>query len=263
MNTNINNNAHSHNEIDVNGKKVYFASDVHLGSPSHKNPLEIEKKFVNWLESIKNDAKEIYLVGDIFDFWFEYKKAIPRGFTRFISKLCDLNDAKIPVHFITGNHDIWIFDYLPSETGIIVHKKPIIVEIDGSKFFIAHGDGLTKNEKTYNIMKKIFHNRVAQWFFRWLHPDIGIKIAEIWSRQSRKSRSDNRVLVPEKERLVDWAIEKLKKEYFDFFIFGHRHIEKDMKIKEKSRVIYLGDWVKIFSYGVWDGNNFELKYYKE
>jgi len=154
-------------------KNIYFASDVHLGAPYHHSKFEAERKFVNWLESVKDSAKEIYLLGDIFDFWFEYKKAIPKGHARFLGKLCDLKDAGIPVHFITGNHDVWIFDYLPSETGIIVHKKPITKNFDGFRFFIAHGDGLTKHEKTYKIMKKIFHNSVAQWFFRWLHPDIG------------------------------------------------------------------------------------------
>ncbi|MCL2073154.1 MAG: UDP-2,3-diacylglucosamine diphosphatase [Marinilabiliaceae bacterium] len=247
---------------ELSQKKIYFASDVHLGAPYHVNPIEIEKKFVNWLDSIKDSAKVIYLLGDIFDFWFEYKKVVPRGFARFIGKLCELNDLGIHLHFITGNHDIWIFDYLPSETGIIVHKEPIILKIDGFRFFIAHGDGLTKHEKSYRRMKKLFQNRVAQWFFRWLHPDIGIKIAETWSKNSRKSNRGLNVCRNENEPLVIWANEFLQKHHFDFFIFGHRHIANDMKINNNSRVIFLGDWINHFTYGVWDGNNFELKNYE-
>ena len=240
-------------------KNIYFASDVHLGSPTIENLRENERRFVAWLDSIKDSAKAIYLLGDIFDFWFEYKRSIPKGFTRFLGKLCELNDEGIPVHFFTGNHDVWIFDYLPSETGIIVHKEPLITEIDGFRFFIAHGDGLTKQEKLFRKIKKVFNNKVAQWFFRWLHPDLGIKLANFWSRKSRHQNHSAEFRGDENEILILWAKETLEKEHFDYFVFGHRHIAKITNIN-KSKIIYLGDWVTIFSYGVWNGTNFEMKY---
>jgi len=244
------------------GKKIYFASDVHLGAPQIEDLQKHERIFVSWLDSIKDNAEEIYLLGDIFDFWFEYKRAIPKGFSRFIGKLCELNDAGIPVHFFTGNHDIWIFDYLPAETGIIVHKKPLITEFDGFRFFIAHGDGLTRYETKLKIYKKVFNNKIAQWFFRWLHPDIGIKIAEIWSNQNRKKNTKPEFKGVGNEWLILWANEMIKKEHYDYFIFGHRHIDKINILNEKSRLIYLGDWISLFSYGEWDGKDFKLKYFK-
>ena len=245
------------------GKKIYFVSDVHLGAPQIDNSKEHERTFVNWLDSIKETAEAVYLLGDIFDFWFEYKKSIPKGFSRFLGKLCEFYDAGIPVHFFTGNHDIWIFDYLPAETGIIVHKKPTIKEIDGFRFFIGHGDGLTKYEKKLKVYKWIFNNRVAQWFFRWLHPDVGIKIAQIWSGYNQTKHKEAKFQGIENEWLVLWANETLKNEHFDFFVFGHRHITKDVNLNDKSRLIYLGDWISLFSYGEWDGEKFELKFNKD
>ena len=247
-------------------KKIYFASDVHLGAPTIDNPREHERRFVRWLDSIKDTASEIYLLGDIFDFWFEYKKVVPRGFSRFIGKLCELTDAGITVHFFTGNHDIWIFDYLPSETGVIVHKKPQIRELDGFRFYIAHGDGLTRYEKVYRLLKAVFNNKVAQWFFRWLHPDIGIRFATAWSKQSRKKNTNDRyekIKADGDKWLISWAKETLEKEHFDFFIFGHRHLAMDTNLTANSRFIYLGDWINLFSYGEWDGSRFELKKFEK
>ena len=247
-------------------KKIYFASDAHLGAPTIKDARAHEQRFVRWLDSIKNSAREVYLVGDIFDFWFEYKKAVPKGHTRFLGKLCELTDAGIPVHFFTGNHDIWVFDYLPAETGVIVHYKPLITEIDGKKFLIAHGDGLTPYEKSYNRLKSVFTNPFAQWLFRHIHPDLGIWIATFWSRKSREKNqnSDGAVFKGEdKEWLVLWAKEQLNKTHYDYFIFGHRHVVKDLALNNTTRFIYLGDWVKHFSYGEWDGSGFELKFFKE
>ena len=244
------------------GKKIYFASDVHLGAPTINNQREHERRFVGWLDSIKDTASEIYLLGDIFDFWFEYKKAVPKGFSRFLGKLSELTDAGITVHFFTGNHDIWIFDYLPSETGVVVHKEPQIREIDGFRFFIAHGDGLTRFENGYRILKSVFNNKVAQWFFRWLHPDIGIWFATAWSKKSREKNTNARYEEKKAEGdkwLISWAKEILEKEHFDFFIFGHRHVAMDIDLTSNSRFVYLGDWISLFSYGEWDGSRFELK----
>ncbi|HLW07923.1 MAG TPA: UDP-2,3-diacylglucosamine diphosphatase [Marinilabiliaceae bacterium] len=245
--------------------KIYFASDVHLGAPTIANGREHENKFVRWLETIKDTAREIYLVGDIFDFWFEYKKVIPKGHTRFLGKLCELTDAGIPVYFFTGNHDIWVFDYLPKETGVVVHRKPVIKELDGKRFFIAHGDGLTHFEKSYNRLKSVFTNPLAQWVFRHIHPDYGIRLASFWSRKSRENNQniENSAYKGENEWLVIWAKEYLKKEHFDYFIFGHRHVAKDIPLNENSHLIFLGDWIHLFSYGEWDGIKLEIKYFTE
>jgi UDP-2,3-diacylglucosamine hydrolase len=247
-------------------KKIYFASDAHLGAPTISNHREHEKRFVTWLDSVKNDAREIFLMGDIFDFWFEYRHVIPQGHTRFLGKLCELTDSGIPVHFFTGNHDIWVFDYLPHETGVIVHKKPYLPTIDGKRFFLAHGDGLTPDEKAYKRLKSVFTNKLAQRLFKCLHPDLGVTIANFWSR---KSRENNQALCTatfqgeENEWLIKFAKEKLKSEHFDYFIFGHRHVAIDLQLNENSKLCYLGDWIKLFSYAEWDGKKLSLKYFKK
>jgi UDP-2,3-diacylglucosamine hydrolase len=205
-------------------------------------------------------------MGDIFDFWFEYKKAVPKGFTRLLGKLAELTDAGIPVHFFTGNHDIWIFDYLPAETGVIVYREPVIREIDGKRFFLAHGDGLSPEEKSYNRLKSIFTNKFAQKLFRIIHPDLGISMAGFWSRKSREKNmaADGSVFQGEEyEWLISWANERIKKEHFDYFIFGHRHLAKTFHLSKQTKLIYLGDWITNFSYGEWDGSEFHLKFFTD
>lgn len=247
-------------------KKIYFASDAHLGAPTIHNPREHEKRFVAWLDSIKSSAREIYLMGDIFDFWFEYRHAVPRGHTRFLGKLAELTDMGIPVHFFTGNHDIWIFDYLPAETGVTVHTEPYLPIIDNKQFFLAHGDGLTAYEKNYSRLKAIFTNRLAQKLFSWLHPDIGVSLARFWSRKSRENNQNTDSATfkgEENEWLIEFAKKKLQSRHFDFFVFGHRHVAIDLPLNPKSRIIYLGDWINIFSYAEWDGEKLSLKYFNQ
>lgn len=248
-----------------NRNKIYFASDVHLGAQTIPNGREHEQKFVRWLDSIKNTAQEIYLLGDIFDFWFEYKKVIPKGHTRLLGKLCELTDSGITIYFFTGNHDIWVFDYLPEETGVIVHRKPVIRELNGQRFFIAHGDGLTPFEKKYNRLKAVFTNPVAQWLFRQIHPDWGIRLAKFWSRKSRENNQDTEksAFKGDNEWLVVWTKEYLKKEHFDYFVFGHRHVAKEIELSKTSKLIFLGDWIHHFTYGEWDGKQLEIKYFTE
>ncbi len=244
-------------------KKIFFASDVHLGAHSIRNHREHEHIFVSWLESIKDEAGELYLMGDIFDFWFEYSHVIPRGFTRFLGKLCEFTDRGIPVHFFTGNHDIWIFDYLPRETGVIVHREPFTTVLYNKRFFLAHGDGLTPYEKTYNRLKSVFTSPLAQTLFKWIHPDLGIPMAKFWSRKSRNKNDQLHTATfqgEEKEWLIEFAKQTLEKEHYDFFVFGHRHIVREVMIAPQSRVFYLGDWITHFSYGEWDGENFRLKF---
>jgi len=243
------------------GKKVYFASDVHLGAPALNNNLQREKLFVKWLNQVKDDAKAIYLMGDIFDFWFEYKRAVPRGFTRVLGKLAEICDSGIEVHFFTGNHDIWVFDYLPNEIGVIVHRDVVRTEIEGKKFFLAHGDGLGPYDKGYKILKKIFTNKFLQWCFARLHPNFSIGLALNWSSHSRLS--DGKVEADQfrgtdNEWLVLFAKDILKNEDFDYFVFGHRHWPCNIELNEKSRYINTGDWISHFTYAVFDGEKMEL-----
>ena len=225
--------------------------------------IEREKILVRWLEEIRQDATEIYLVGDIFDYWFEYKKVVPRGFTRFLGKIAEITDQGIPVHYFTGNHDVWVFDYLPKEIGIEVHNGPVTRTYNGKKFFIAHGDGLWKGEKGYHLMKKVFTSRTAQWLYARLHPNFSTSFAHWWSKKSRYSKEISAEFLGEdKEVLILFTKEKLKEEYFDYFIYGHRHLPLEFDLSGGSKMFYLGDWVVNFTYAVFDGEKVELKRYK-
>lgn len=226
------------------------------------NNKERERLFGRWLEEIRHDAAAIFLMGDIFDFWFEYKKVVPRGFTRILGKIAECTDQGIPVHFFTGNHDLWVFDYLPSETGVIMHYEPFRTEYGGRRFFLAHGDGLDAGDKGYLFVKKIFTSKCLQWFFTKIHPDLGIKLAHTWSKSSRlaKTGTEN-AFRGEEEGIYRYALSILKNEQVDYFIFGHRHRLTDMAISDKSRFILLGEWIKTFSFGVFDGESFRLKKY--
>lgn len=245
-------------------KKIYFASDFHLGVPDYESSIVREKLIVKWLDEIKQDAEEVFLMGDLFDFWFEYKTAVPKGFVRLQGKIAELCDSGIPVHVFTGNHDMWMFDYLPKEIGIKLYRKEITREFNGKKFFLGHGDGLGPGDHGYKFIKKVFANPVCQWLFARIHPNLGISIANYWSRKSRIANKDvdEKFHGEENEWLVIHSKEILQKEYFDYFIFGHRHLPLDIKLNEKSRYINLGEWVKFNSYAVFDGTNLELKYYK-
>lgn len=254
----------SSSQVLPDGKKIYFASDFHLGIPDHVSSLEREKRIVRWLNEISHDAHSIFLVGDLFDFWFEYKHAVPRGFSRLIGTIAGLCDDGINVHVFTGNHDMWIFDYLPKETGASLYREPIQLEFNSKKFFIGHGDGLGPGDRGYKLIKKVFASKVCQWLFARLHPNFGIGLANFWSGTSRNSNmeSDKKFLGEDQEWLAIYAKEVLIKEHFDYFIFGHRHMMLDIKVGPNSRYINLGDWISSFSYGVFDGENFELNQYE-
>ncbi len=242
--------------------KIYFASDAHLGSNVFGDPLMVEKRLVRWLDSIKHDAKTLYLLGDIFDFWFEYKYVVPRGFTRFLGKISEMSDMGIEIHFFIGNHDIWIFDYLTKETGAIVHKKPYITEIEGKKFFLAHGDGLGDKSKSFKLIRYIFHNRLCQILFASIHPRWSIGFAHIWSRHSRQQglKEPAGYFGEDKEHLVLFAKEYLQQDSgIDYFIFGHRHILLDLMLSKKNRMMIIGDWIQYYSYAVFDGNEMLLE----
>ncbi len=240
--------------------KIYFASDFHLGYPDFHRSLSREKKIIRWLDEIKKDAEEIYLLGDIFDFWYEYKKVVPRGFTRFLGKIAEITDSGIKVHFFTGNHDIWIYDYLPQEIGIILHRKAKTMIIGNKKFYIAHGDGLGGFDWKYNILKKIFTNKILQFLFSRLHPNFALFLGQKWSlsRDTKIVKKDG-YLGDDKEFLVLHSKEIQKKEEHNFFIYGHRHFPKKIKISKNSEYFNTGDWISHFSYCVFDGEKMKIK----
>lgn len=238
------------------GKKIYFASDNHLGAPNLEESLVREKKFVSWLDTIKKDAEAIFLVGDIFDFWFEYSEVVPKGFTRTLGKLAEISDAGIPIHYFAGNHDMWLVDYFQKELNLTVHNKPKIFTINDKKFFVGHGDGLGPGDKSFKIMKKIFKNPFFNWCFRCVHPDLGIKLGKYLSNKNRlkSSLEDLKFNGNENEWLTKYCKEKLKNEHYDYFIFGHRHIPLEIELTPNSTYINLGDWITHFSYAVFDGH---------
>ena len=248
---------------------IYFASDFHLGIPDGKSSLVREKKLIRWLTMVEQDAEAIYLMGDLFDFWFEYKTVVPKGYTRLFGKLAELTDKGIPVHFFKGNHDFWAFDYLNTEAGVIIHNDTQEAELKGKKFFLAHGDGLGPGDKRYKFMKKVFLFRFNQRLFRWLHPDLGTKMGLYFSRGSRisnmiKEDKDQNYYLHEKEYLLVFSREMASKNPdIDYFVFGHRHIPTNIKVSDKASCIILGDWVKHFSYGKYDGETFEIKYFEK
>ncbi|WP_276388843.1 UDP-2,3-diacylglucosamine diphosphatase [Eudoraea chungangensis] len=243
------------------GKKIYFASDNHLGAPDSIKSLSREKRFVKWLDEIKDDAAAIFLLGDLFDFWFEYKTVVPKGFTRTLGKLAEITDNGIPIFYFVGNHDLWMNGYFENELNIPVFHKPQEFIIGGSTFFIGHGDGLGPGDKGYKRMKKLFTNPVAKWFFRWLHPDLGVRIAQYFSIKNKLISGDEdiRFLGEDKEWLVQYAKRKLETKHTDYFIFGHRHLPLDIDLGHTSTYINLGDWINYFTYGVFDGKKFDLK----
>jgi UDP-2,3-diacylglucosamine hydrolase len=241
--------------------KIYFISDVHLGLYPPEHSLEREKILVQWLDSIKLDATEIYLLGDIFDFWHEYRKVAPRGFTRFLGKLAEMSDKGITIHFFTGNHDLWVYDYLPAEIGLILYREHVIREIDGFRFFIGHGDGVEKHDYGYKLLKVVFTNKVLQWLFAGVHPNLAFALGHRWSRTSRYAKGiiAESYRGDEREWQVAFAKETLKTNPVDFFVFGHRHIPFDVRVGEKARVINLGDWITHFTYALWHNKTLEIK----
>ncbi len=243
------------------GKKIYFSSDNHLGAPTREQSLPREKKFVAWLDSIKEDAAAIFLLGDLFDFWFEYKTVVPKGFTRTLGKLAELTDAGIPVYYFVGNHDLWMNGYFEKELNIPVHHKPQQFTINHTSFFIGHGDGLGPGDKGYKRMKKVFTNPVAKWFYKWLHPDWGVKLAQYLSVKNKLISGDEDItfLGEEKEWLVQYAKRKLLQQHYDYFVFGHRHLPLEIALNERSTYVNLGDWITYFTYGVFDGEKFSLE----
>ncbi len=248
-------------EILLGDKKIFFASDFHLGVPDHASSIEREKRIIAWLDQIKPEAHSIYLLGDIFDFWFEYKHAIPKGFIRLQGKLAALRDEGIPIIFFTGNHDMWMFDYFPKELGIPIYREPIVLGCNQQKLLIGHGDGLGPGDSSYKILKKIFASKVCQWLFARIHPNLGIGIAQRWSRSSRISNTkrEEKFQGEENEFLLTYCKDLEKTDHHDYYIFGHRHLPLDLQVGDASRYINLGEWVHFNTYAVYDGKTVALK----
>lgn len=251
-------------KIDLpEGKKIYFASDQHFGAPTPQESKPRERKFVQWLDQIKADAHTLFLMGDLFDFWHEWKYVVPRGFVRLLGKIAELKDSGVQIYFFVGNHDLWMKNYFEEELEIPVFFEKQYVQINQKKFLLAHGDGLGPGDKGYKRMKKLFTHPLAQWGFRWLHPDIAMRLALYLSQKNKmiSGEEDKAFLGEDKEFLILYSKNKLKAEKIDYFVYGHRHLPMVLNLSPEAYYINLGDWISYFTYGVYDGAHFELKEY--
>ena len=244
-------------------KKIYFASDQHFGAPTPELSFVREQKFVAWLSEIQKDAEAIFLLGDLFDFWFEYKTVVPKGFVRVLGKLAEIRDSGIPIYFFVGNHDLWMTDYFEKELNIAVFYDNQEFTFNNKTFLIGHGDGKGPGDKGYKRMKKVFTNSFAKSIFRWLHPDLGVKLAQYLSVKNKliSGDADVKFLGAENEWLVQYAKRKLETKHYNYFVFGHRHLPLILEVGTDSSYVNLGDWIGYFTFGVFDGNTFELKEY--
>lgn len=253
-------------QIDLqSGKKIYFASDQHFGVPDLQQSRIREEKFIRWMDSIKKNAQVLFLMGDLFDFWHEWKYVVPKGYIRVLGKIAELKDCGIDIYFFVGNHDLWMKNYFEVELGIPVFFEKKYYEISSKKLLLAHGDGLGPGDKGYKRMKKVFTNPFAQWAFRWLHPDIAMKIANYMSQKNKliSGVEDQKFLGEDKEFLIQYSKEKLKTEQIDYFVFGHRHLPLIFELENNSKYINLGDWISYFTYGVFDGQKFDLEKFED
>lgn len=245
----------------VTGKKIYFASDNHLGAPTMAESRPRELKFVSWLDSVKHDAQAIFLLGDLFDFWMEYKTVIPKGFTRTLGKLAEISDSGIPIYYFVGNHDLWMNGYFEEELQIPVFHRPQTFSINNRIFLIGHGDGLGPGDKGYKRMKKVFTNPFAKWLYRWLHPDWGVRLAQHLSVKNKviSGEEDTTFLGEEGEWLIQYAKRKLESDHYDYFVFGHRHLPLEIELTPDSKYVNLGDWITFYTYGEFNGDQLVLK----
>jgi UDP-2,3-diacylglucosamine hydrolase len=245
-------------------KSIYFISDAHLGSRLVENPREHEARLVRWLDSVKHTASTIYLLGDMFDFWFEYRTVVPKGFVRFFGKLAELVDSGIEIHFFIGNHDIWVFNYFEKEIGLTVHHEPLTVKHFGKTFYLRHGDGVEDNETGFRFIRKIFHNKFLQKCFMCVPPRLGQNLGYWWAKKSRENLTDNKTKYKgeDGENIVRFAKKYAETHKIDYFVFGHRHILLNLQLANKETLIILGDFIQYFSYGKFDGKNFELEMFE-
>ena len=243
--------------------KIYFASDFHLGSPNLEESHKRENLIIKWLTEIEKDAKAIYLVGDIFDFWFEYKTVVPKGFVRLLAKIANITDNGTPVHLFVGNHDLWMKNYLTTEIGVTIHHRNIIIEEGNKKLFIGHGDGLGDGDYFYKLLRKFFTSKVCQWGFARLHPNFALTLAHAWSRSSRKSGEEANFISNEKEILFGYCQKQQKLNPVDYYVFGHRHLPLELKLDDKAKYVNTGDWLQHNTYAVLESGNLNLKVYNK
>jgi len=246
-------------------KSIYFASDQHFGAPTREKSLPREEIFLQWLREKEDDMGALFILGDLFDFWFEYKTVVPKGFVRILGKLAEIKDKGIPVFFFVGNHDLWMGDYFETELGIPVYHEPKVFDINGKKFFIGHGDGLGPGDMGYKRMKKVFTNPFSKWLFRWLHPDVGVRLGSYLSVKNKLISGDEDIkfLGEDNEWLILYAKRKLETAHYDYFVFGHRHLPMIIDLNENSKYINLGDWINYFTYGKYDTKLHLIEYKKE
>ena len=246
-----------------NNKKIYFASDQHFGAPTPELSFPREQKFVAWLDEIKSDAEALFLLGDLFDFWFEYKTVVPKGFIRVLGKLAELRDSGISIYFFVGNHDLWMEDYFQKELNIPVFHDNQEYAFGDKTFLIGHGDGKGPGDLGYKRMKKVFTNPFFKWLFRWLHPDIGVKLAQYLSVKNKLISGDEDVIYlgEDNEWLIQYSKRKLETKHYNYLIFGHRHLPMKVSVGENAEYVNLGDWITYFTFGVFDGEDFEIKKY--
>ena len=248
-------------------KNVYFLSDAHLGSRAIEHSRTQERRLVNFLDQIKDNAAAVYLLGDMFDFWYEFKTVVPKGYTRFLGKISELTDSGVEVHFFTGNHDIWCGDYLEKECGVILHREPLTCEIEGKLFYLAHGDGLGDPDKKFKMLRAMFHSKTLQTLFSAIHPRWSMELGLEWAKHSRLKRENGKepdYMGEDKEYLVLYSKDYLKNHPdINFFIYGHRHIELDLMLNRSTRMLILGDWISSFTYAVFDGEHMFLENYVE
>ena len=248
-------------------KNIYFLSDAHLGSRALRHTRQQERRLVRFLDDIKEKAEAVYLLGDMFDFWFEYRMVVPRGFTRFLGKLSELTDSGVEVHYFAGNHDLWTWDYLVEECGVILHREPMTLSLADKTFYIGHGDGLGDPDPRFRFIRSLFHSPLCQWLFRWLHPDLGMRFGLNWAKHSRLAHGeggDPPYLGEDKEHLVLYAKDYLRSHPdVNYFLFGHRHIELDLMLSDQCRMVILGDWISQYTYAVFDGEHLYMENYVE
>ena len=253
--------------MDKIRKKIYFLSDAHLGSWALEHRRTHERRLVNFLDEIKHEAAAVYLLGDIFDYWYEYKYVVPKGYTRLLGKISELTDRGIEVHFFTGNHDIWCKDYFVEECGMVMHREPITIDLYGKEFYLAHGDGLGDESRNFKMLRAMFHSHTLQTLFSAIHPRWTVKLGLTWAKHSRLKREGGKepdYLGEEREPLIRYTKEYLKTHPdINYFIYGHRHIMLDMMLTRQARIIIVGDWIKYFSYAVFDGNELVIDQYVE
>lgn len=252
-------------ELHINtqaGKKVFFAGDFHLGMPNETESLAREKRICAWLRSIADEAQHIFLMGDLFDVWLEYKHSVPKGYTRFLGCLAELRDQGIPITVFSGNHDLWMYGYFEKEFSIKVYHEPIRIKIDDQVIILGHGDGIWKGEKKYRILKSVLRNKICQGLYKWLHPDLGIPLARYFSKRGHSNKEDNLSKGDDKEYIIQFCkAHSAHHPEVNYYIFGHRHLTNDYEVKKSTRYINTGDWISYNSYVEFESGRAELKHY--